>query len=349
MVEPDKKIKINLSQTREFLHDEYLEYFLRVEEQFFITNKYEIYKYIINNEQEQFLQFMLDKYPFDQPQSILKILRHYNGRTNVKSIINIILGKTNSLTNDFLRNDYWIDLLKGCTFEFVLEVNKIRKEKLIFDVPIDIYKHNINHFYDKKVYFWLLDLYEQMNLNNKNIFSCLYKIFNSDKNKKIATVLDNIQYLDTPDELEILLEKLNLNPSVLDDVFILGNQKHNGYMTYNIIYFIAFNNKYKLFYKLFELVNPKILIKSKQIAMDLVRNFIINSEIKYEIFMFISLHIVNLGYTNIFKQENFDSRYFTNKIDESKIFELIKLNIIPPKNSKYYKYYKFIRKIDNVI
>ena len=79
--------------------------------------------------------------------------------------------------------------------------------------------------------------------------------------------------------------------------------------------------------KIFQIVNPKLLIPSEKIALYLTRDLITYPEVKYESFMFISIHIINLGYGKIFNDLGFNSpAFFTKDIDEQKVYELIKLN-----------------------
>ncbi len=336
----NNSIKVpNFHTVSEFLYDEYLEYFKEFDEKFFISNIEDIYSSIISNEQREFLKFMLDKYPLNKPNKMLVLLHYYRGKDSPKEILEIILQNNKYLINDFTRNDCYIKLLKMCSYEFILEIHKIRQKNNIPEIKINILQFKIYDFYDRKVYFWLLDLIIKNN-NNKSIFSCFRKILNFDKNDILKYIYYNLEYYKTSEEIFLVLEKFNLDKSILNDIFIIG-YKENKLRIREIIRNIAIRKE--LLYKIFQIVNPKLLIPSENIALYLTIDLITYPEVKYESFMFISIHIINLGYGKIFNDLGFNSpAFFTKDIDEQKVYELIKLNKIPPKKSKFYYYYKQI-------
>ncbi len=316
-----KKILPKFEQVEEYLYDEYLEYFKQVDSKFFTRNNFKIFSKVIQNNQKEFFKYILNNFIIGY-NFILYLLREYKGTENIKENLELLQNKFNLLKNYFINDNYFGLILIKSSFDYILEIQIIRENNNLPNVNLIITKFNIKDFYDKRVIKWL-------------IYNNFFKF--ADEGEKTIWIKKNIEYFEQIYSLDLMLDKLNFNKSNLSNVFDYNYKINGKYLSRKkiVILYLIKHKCYDTIYKLFEYVNPNLIIFNEFVANKIIRFLAYNKcDNKFVIFMIKIL--LKLKY-------NMNIKRCFNKFDESIKYELVKLKLIPPTNSNYYQIYKNIK------
>ncbi len=327
-------ITINdFSEVSEYLYDEYLEYVKRIKIKFINENLDLFLETIIQNEQIELLKYILDNCKSYKIliSNIKHFLANYKGKNHPEKILKILFEKIPNLKsyllNDqyFIRNEYFFKIiLTNTSLEFVKQIYKLIKETNIPIYTFQIYDMYLYYFYDKSVFYWLLDI-KVINYTVSDLKNWLIIELGSDSSNINK---DNINYL---------LEKINLDKSELYKFFTINTCTIDS--DQYLLDSLLVQEKYDLIYYFFELLKPKEIIHVDKIR-EIFKHLVIYTN--YEMFMFITQHIILLKYDNFLNDIQFITECFEycNKFTDERIgYELIKLGAKLDKNSIYN--YKF--------